>query len=124
MIVASSVGLTISILLVAAPLAEPLLALGLVGLGWFSALPFGVILASAGKVARRPGDVSQSVLVGAVNGLAFVGGVVAPPVVGAIRDLTKSFSLGFAVMLVGPAIALLTLSALRRSPRAQSIGIR
>jgi NNP family nitrate/nitrite transporter-like MFS transporter len=123
-VVASSLGLAVALLLVAVARQPGLIAIGLLAVGWFSALPFGVILASAGRVARRPGDVSQGVLVGAVNGLAFLGGVVAPPVVGAIRDATGSFGPGFAVLLLGPAIALLTLLPLRRSPRAETIGFR
>jgi predicted MFS family arabinose efflux permease len=121
-VVASSLGLVAGTLLVAIPAGPALLGLGLLAVGWFSALPFGVILASAGRIARRPDDVSQGVLVGAVNGLAFLGGVVAPPVVGAIRDATGSFGPGFLVLLLGPAIALLALRPLHRSPRGRSIG--
>ena len=114
-IVASSLGLALSLALVALAQQQVVLALGLLGLGWFSALPFGVILASAGTFAGSSAEGSQGVLVGAVNGVAFVGGAVAPPLVGAIRDATGSFGPGFAVLATGPAIALVALSALRRS---------
>jgi predicted MFS family arabinose efflux permease len=121
---ASCIGLIVSIMLIATPLTAPFLALGLLGLGWFSALPFGVILALAGKVGEQSGSATQGARVGAVNGIAFVGGVIAPPLVGAIRDMTGSFGIGFFVLLIGPIIALLSAATIRDSPALHTMGIR
>jgi len=123
-IITSSLGVAGALLLVVAPVGQVVLAFGLLGLGWFSALPFGVVLALAGEAARAPDSVSQAVLVGAVNGSAFVGGAAAAPLVGALRDATGSFGPGFASLVSGPVIALVALGMLQRSAHVDLLARR
>jgi predicted MFS family arabinose efflux permease len=105
-VVVSCVGLAAVPVVLAVGRPLGLVAVALFGLGWFSAFPFGVILGhvvAAGGAARAE---TQGILTGAVNGMGFVAGGIAPPLIGLVRDSTGSFAVAFLVLLIGPAVAL------------------
>jgi MFS family permease len=116
----ASVVLTISIALIAIPAPLAVFGVGLWLLGLGTGLPMGVILALVAKAVFGPGGRAQATVVGAINATAFVGGVIAPAMVGLIRDETGRFALGFASLVLGPAVMLLAASqvaaVLRRGP--------
>ena len=113
-VVASCVWMVLAVVLIAAPLGLPALAFGLLLLGFCSGFPFGVILALGGATAPGEGKRSQGAVAGAINGIGFAAGVVTPPFVGFVRD-ESSFQVAFAVLVVGPLLALVAaLAVLRR----------
>jgi MFS family permease len=113
-VLASCIAMVLSVVLIAVPLGLPALAVGLVLLGFCSGFPFGVILALGGATARGEGRRAQGAMAGAINGIAFLAGVVTPPLVGFVRD-ESSFAVAFAFLVVGPLLALAAaLAALRR----------
>jgi CP family cyanate transporter-like MFS transporter len=103
---ASALGLAAVAVLLGVAASPVLIGVLLFALGWFSALPFGVILASvvgAGGAARAE---TQGVLTGAVNGLGFVAGSAAPPLAGAVKDASGSYVVAFSVLAVGAVVSL------------------
>ncbi len=104
-VLVSCVGLGMVTLAMA--IGRPLLLVGfaLFALGWFSAFPFGVILAHVVASGEARAE-TQGILTGAVNGMGFVAGSISPPLIGFVRDATGSFALAFLILLVGPAVAL------------------
>lgn len=117
-VLASCGAMVLAIALVAAPLGIPGLAVGLFMVGWFSGLPFGVILALARVTARGPGKRAQGAMVGVINGIGVLAGVAAPPLVAVVSEVT-SFRVAFAAMLVGPAVGFVAAVVVfrRREPR-------
>ncbi len=110
--------LAASLVVVALPVPLALFALGLLLLGFGSGLPFGILLSLVPRVVRGPGGEAQAAVVGAINTTAFVGGVIAPTMIGAIRDGGGGFGLGFTALLLGPAITLLCVGRIAAILRA------
>jgi predicted MFS family arabinose efflux permease len=81
-------------------------------LGWCAAFPFGVTLGLIGTLVGGPGGRAQGALAGAVNGIAFLAGMVSPPIVGLIYDASGSFAVAFAPLVLGPVLALATALAI------------
>lgn len=120
-LLSSAVALGIAVLLAALPVPPALVGAGLLALGWFSAFPFGVVLGLVASVLTGPGAQAQGAVVGAVNGLAFLAGSVAPPLVGAILDGTSSFTAAFLPLLAGPALAFAAARGALRGSRTDPV---
>ena len=120
---ASCLGLAVGVLLIfgsgSRPAARPA---DWSGLGWFSALPFGVILACVGGPGRRGATRwsgrsrrrSQRPRLPRGRGSL-------RRFVGAVRDASGSFSLGFALLLSGPSSQPYYLAAIQRTSAASRI---
>lgn len=114
-VLSSCVAMVLSLVLIAAPVGLPMVAAGLVLLGFCSGFPFGVILALGGATARGDGKLAQGAMAGAINGIGFGAGVVTPPLVGFVRD-EISFEIAFAGLVAGPLLALAAALAVLRRP--------
>jgi sugar phosphate permease len=115
----SAAGQILSVAVIAAPGSVGSFAVGLFLLGFFTGFPTGVVLALVAKVVFGPSEAAQASLVGAVNMIAFFGATLAAAMVGAVKDATGHFELGFATLLLGPAVILVATAGvaalLRRS---------
>ncbi len=109
----SACGLAVSLVLLAIDAPLPAVAAALFGAGWFTGLPFGVVLGLIATVVEGGGGRAQGPVAGAINGFAFLGSVISPPLVGVVRDGPGSYGAGFAALLIGPAVALAASSRLR-----------
>ena len=74
-------------------------------LGWCAAFPFGVTLGLIGTLVGGRGGRAQGAIAGAVNGIAFLAGMISPPL-WVIYDVSDSFPIAFAPLVLGPALAL------------------
>src|SRR5579862_6859100 len=115
-----------SLVILALPLPLAAFAVGLWLLGFGSGLPFGILLSLVPRIVRGPGGRSQATVVGAINTVAFVGGVIAPPLIGFIKDRGGGYGLGFVALLIGPAVTVIALeriaAGLRASPAVEAVG--
>ena len=116
----SAVGLAAGVLVLTTPAPVTVIALALLAVGWFTGFPFGVVLALIARIVEAPGSQAQGPIAGAINGFAFLGAVVAPPLVGFVYDATDSWSIAFASLLIGPAVALAASRTLTQKGRTTS----
>ena len=95
-------------------LSPPLVLVGVafLVLGWCAAFPFGVTLGLVGTLVGGPGGRAQGAIAGAVNGIAFLAGMISPLIVGLIYDGSDSFAVAFAPLVLGPVLALATALAI------------
>jgi len=95
----------------------PLALLCLLVVGWFLAMPFGIIFSYGSLVSGRPVTARE---MSVTNFVGNVGALLLPPMIGYGLDLTGSFTLGFGAMgvmcLAGTAALLLYLPRPRRQP--------
>ena len=110
--ISSAVGMAAAVttLVLTPPLA--LVAVAFFAIGWCAAFPFGVTLGLVGTLVGGPGGRAQGAIAGALNGIAFLGGMISPPVVGLIYDRSDSYAVAFAPLVLGPALALATAFAI------------
>jgi cyanate permease len=116
----SAIGLAGAVLVLTTPAPLTVTALALLAVGWFTGFPFGVVLALIARIVEAPGSQAQGPIAGAINGFAFLGAVVAPPLVGFVYDATDSWSIAFASLLIGPAVALAASRTLTQKGRTTS----
>ena len=104
--VSSALGMAAGVitLVLSPPLA--LVGVAFFVLGWCAAFPFGVTLGLIGTLVGGPGGRAQGAIAGAVNGIAFLAGMISPPIVGLILDASGSYPTAFAPLVLGPALAL------------------
>ncbi|HKP19143.1 MAG TPA: MFS transporter [Gaiellaceae bacterium] len=110
----AAVGQIASIGVIAAPADLTVFGLGLCLLGFFTGFPTGIVLALVAKIVFGPSESAQATLVGAINMAAFFGATLAPVIVGAIKDLTGHFELGFTTLLIGPVLILVATARVGR----------
>lgn len=116
----SAIGLAAAVVALTMPTPLAVTALALFAVGWFTGFPFGVVLALIARIVEAPGSQAQGPVAGAINGFAFLGAVVAPPLVGFVYDATDSWSVAFASLLIGPTVALAASRTLTQNERTTS----